>query len=524
MGPLYWLGCLAWLLVQVMCAKVEVHHGHGVMKNTYAVHGTTSHRWAWWTEHTMLQPLDHYDNSTQATFEQRYFVFMDQYRAGAQKRRKLNGKDVVPVFVYDGGEDSISSFPHVLPYTIFPAIWNATGGVGIALEHRYYGQSKPRLSELGHSDHWGTDQLQWLTLRQSLADSARFLRQVQLEGVPRDAELRFIYYGSSYAGARAAFMRTLYPDLVFGAISSSGVVHAIDAFPQYSDAIVQGTPRTCIAAIDTAIRALDALLTTDDGRLHALLYVANVSRKGSVRDVANAFASVLGLFQGQSWIVPKAMNPWHAFCARLTDPAQAEQLRRAFPDQIRTLADVPMELLMYAYAMRSMDRSTGFTNIDGDMQCFREDHGTLTSSKAWTYQTCTEFGFFQVASSSGPRLMSLLLPHDYFTKPCREGFVQGVHAIPSAPNTTAVNAFGGLDLSMDRLAFLDFEYDPWLPVTVHGGAERRDTLQRPYKWVANCWHACDMMAYPQSLDSEPRRIQALHHDMLAFISAWLTST
>ena len=274
----------------------------------------------------MLQPLDHYDNSTQATFEQRYFVFMDQYRAGAQKRRKLNGKDVVPVFVYDGGEDSISSFPHVLPYTIFPAIWNATGGIGIALEHRYYGQSKPRLSELGHSDHWGTDQLQWLTLRQSLADSARFLRQVQLEGVPRDAELRFIYYGSSYAGARAAFMRTLYPDLVFGAISSSGVVHAIDAFPQYSDAIVQGTPPTCIAAIDTAIRALDALLTTDDGRLHALLYVANVSRKGSVRDVANAFASVLGLFQGQSWIVPKAMNPWHAFCARLTDPAQAEQL------------------------------------------------------------------------------------------------------------------------------------------------------------------------------------------------------
>ena len=190
----------------------------------------------------MLQPLDHYDNSTQATFEQRYFVFMDQYRAGAQKRRKLNGKDVVPVFVYDGGEDSISSFPHVLPYTIFPAIWNATGGIGIALEHRYYGQSKPRLSELGHSDHWGTDQLQWLTLRQSLADSARFLRQVQLEGVPRDAELRFIYYGSSYAGARAAFMRTLYPDLVFGAISSSGVVHAIDAFPQYSDCLLYTSP------------------------------------------------------------------------------------------------------------------------------------------------------------------------------------------------------------------------------------------------------------------------------------------
>lgn len=524
MGPFQWVGCLVWLLLHVHCAKVEVHHGQGVVKNTYAVHGTTLHRWAWWTEHTMVQPLDHFDNSTQATFEQRYFVFMDQYRAGAHKRFKIDGKDVVPVFVHDGGEDSISSFPHVLPYTIFPAIWNATGGIGIALEHRYYGQSKPRLADLGHSGHWGTDQLQWLTLRQSLADSAHFLRHVRLEGVPSDAVLRFIYYGSSYAGARAAFMRTLYPDLVFGAVSSSGVVHAVDAFPEYSHAIVRGTPPACIAAIDTAIRALDALLATDDGRLQALLYVANVSRDGSVRDVANAFASVLGLFQGQSWIVPEAMNPWHVFCAKLTDPAQAKQIRRTFPDQVRALDDVPMELLMYAYALRSMDRSAGFTSIDGDIQRFREDHGTLTSSKAWTYQTCTEFGFFQVAPSSGPRIMSLLLSHDYFTRPCREGFVQGVHAVPSAPNTSAVNALGGVDLRMDRLAFLDFEYDPWLPVTVHGGADRRDTLQRPYKWVRDCWHACDMMAYPQSLGTEPRRIQALHHDMLAFISAWLTNT
>ena len=83
-------------------------------------------------------------------------------------------------------------------------------------------------------------------------------------------------------------MLSLFADLAFGAIISSVVVHAIDAFPQYSDAIVQGTPPTCIAAIDTAIRALDALLTTDDGRLHALLYVANVSRKGSVRVLYDA--------------------------------------------------------------------------------------------------------------------------------------------------------------------------------------------------------------------------------------------
>lgn len=32
----------------------------------------------------------------------------------------------------------------------------------------------------------------------------------------------WIYYGGSYAGARAAHMRTQYPELVWGAIASSG--------------------------------------------------------------------------------------------------------------------------------------------------------------------------------------------------------------------------------------------------------------------------------------------------------------
>jgi len=32
----------------------------------------------------------------------------------------------------------------------------------------------------------------------------------------------WIYYGGSYAGARAAHMRVQYPDLVWGAIASSG--------------------------------------------------------------------------------------------------------------------------------------------------------------------------------------------------------------------------------------------------------------------------------------------------------------
>lgn len=82
----------------------------------------------------------------------------------------------------------------------------------------------------------------WLTNAQSLQDSANFIGNVKIDGVDYDVtapNTKWIYYGvgdqsqsmgvtliawkGSYAGARAAHMRVLYPELVFGAIASSAV-------------------------------------------------------------------------------------------------------------------------------------------------------------------------------------------------------------------------------------------------------------------------------------------------------------
>lgn len=43
----------------------------------------------------------------------------------------------------------------------------------------------------------------------------------------------YIYYGGSYAGGRAAFLRKLYPDLIWGAVASSGVTEARTDFSDY---------------------------------------------------------------------------------------------------------------------------------------------------------------------------------------------------------------------------------------------------------------------------------------------------
>jgi hypothetical protein len=78
---------------------------------------------------TFTQPLDHFHNTTDATFPQRFWVNARHYkpRPGA------------PVIVIDGGETSGEERLPFLDTGIADILARATGGVGVVLEHRYYG-------------------------------------------------------------------------------------------------------------------------------------------------------------------------------------------------------------------------------------------------------------------------------------------------------------------------------------------------------------------------------------------------
>lgn len=91
------------------------------------------------------------------------------------------------------------------------------------------------------------------------------MANVKFEGIKDDLtapKTPWIYYGGSYAGARAAHMKILYPDLVFGAIASSGVTHAALSNWQYMDIIRRAADPTCMRNIEQSIRIVDTILTT----------------------------------------------------------------------------------------------------------------------------------------------------------------------------------------------------------------------------------------------------------------------
>lgn len=83
------------------------------------------------------QPIDHTDPSL-GTFKQRYWVNTRHYVPGSGG----------PVIILDSGETSgVDRLPY-LDTGIVEILANATGGVGVVLEHRYYGTVQRQLAKL----------------------------------------------------------------------------------------------------------------------------------------------------------------------------------------------------------------------------------------------------------------------------------------------------------------------------------------------------------------------------------------
>ncbi|KAI0260905.1 peptidase S28 [Gloeopeniophorella convolvens] len=464
------------------------------------------------------QPLDHFHNTTTATFRQRFWANTRHYRP----------RPGAPVIVIDGGETSGEDRLPFLDTGIAEILARELGGVGVVLEHRYYGQS------VG-VQNFSTDALRWLNNEQALEDSARFMRNVKFAGIDEDLTAPgtpWIYYGGSYAGARAAHMRVLYPDIVFGAIASSAVTHAALTNWEYMDVIRRAADARCSANLVSSISTVDTLLKVPRLRT-PLKRLFGLEGLESDEDFVSVLEYPLGAWQAKNWDPAVGSTRFDEFCAALNGATPT------LADTQRTLAlpgGLPVNIALLSYAQWIRENvvvqcplDSGWTAED----CFGTGDDTRYQAadlsqdwRLWVFQYCTQWGYLTTAPPRGvPAIISRLLDIDYEHKICVQAFPRGAHfAVPPLPNVTAVNALGDFHIAADRLAFVDGEVDPWRPYTPHstyGGAlERADTLLRPFKVIPGGVHHWDENGLRDGAQ-EPREIRTIHAEIVEFVGAWL---
>ncbi|KAK7022095.1 serine carboxypeptidase S28-domain-containing protein [Favolaschia claudopus] len=471
------------------------------------------------------QPVDHFDKNSDATFRQRYWINMRHY----------NPDNGGPVIVLDGGETSGANRLSFLDTGIVDILARHTGGVGVVLEHRYYGQSIPVVN-------FTTDNLRWLNNDQSAADSANFMANVKFKGIEEDLtapNTPWIYYGGSYAGARAAHMRVLYPDLVYGAIASSAVTHAAIINWEYMEIIRNAADPVCSRHLENSIKTIDSILSS--GRLkQPLKALFGLSDLRHDDDFASVIESPLGSWQSKCWHPDFASTTFDDFCAALDKPpfgsglTSLSELPYGAPERMLTLPGglaVDFTIVNYANYIKKNVVSLCPEGVSTDL-CFgswdEEQYQVYDIGqewRLWLFQVCTEWGYFMTSppDPDHPRIISKLLTLGYESKICHMAFPPGKHfTVPTMPNVTVVNQLGDFDIAADRLALIDGEVDPWRPATPHSdyAYDREDTVLRPFKVIPGGVHHFDEWGLPNLAD-EPLEIQAIHGEMIYFVKEWL---
>jgi len=487
-------------------------------------------------EHNFSTPVDHFHNESKYAphsddfFPMRYWFDASHYKPGG------------PVIILQSGETSAVGRLVFMQKGILAQLAEATNGIAVVLEHRYYGASFP-------TSTLSTENLRFLTTQQALADEAYFATHVQFPGLEHYGDLTsnttaYFSYGGSYPGAFSAFLRVQYPDIFYGSISSSGVTKAIYDYWQYFEPIAEGGPQNCIAAQRKLTNVVDNILigkneSTLTAQLKSVYGLANITHN---TDFVNVLAMGIYNWQELNWDPAVSDPEFYNYCDNIT----ASQV--LYP-ATETLKPIVTSLLADGgygeddSLVIAMLNQIGYTNLtqvapcaeDGTTQdtCFssynysyyQQDSLSAYPIRSWAYQYCTEWGFLQTGDVPADQLplVSRLLDLEYESIVCRAGF-----NITTAPDTEAVNKYGGYDISYPRLAIIDGEFDPWRPATPHafghGAKDRVSTTSEPFILIQGGVHHWDENGlFPNETTPTlpPAPIADTQRAEVRFVKAWM---
>ncbi|KAK7026334.1 putative serine protease EDA2 [Favolaschia claudopus] len=484
--------------------------------------------------HTFIQVTNHFPNDPfygppplNETFIQNYIVNDTFYKPGG------------PIFLLNSGETSARSRGSVLLTGVVAELAQALNGMGIILEHRYYGTSFPN-SGLVASDGLTTDNLRWLTTEQSIADIAYFAQRVEVPG-HEDEDLTapgrpWILYGGSLAGAEVAFTIKEYGDIIYGAISSSGTVKVFKGYPQWYYTIQKNAPQDCIRSIEDIVNKMDFLIATNNtAALTDLKTIFGLEALQDIRDFALTIANPVfyptNTWQELNWSPTAGSDDFFLFCDAVTANNS-------------TLAGVDSQLSNYTGGKKWKNLGNYANYIKENIvplcpdgvsldsnECFGTHNATAwanpfdtSGNRAYLYQSCLEAGQWSEGAPPGRRtLLSRSVQPDYSEQWCQWAFPPGkFNKIPASPMLERWNKFGALRIQADRLAQVDGGIDPWQYACVHSpdGFPRRDTLLRPYYKIEQGGHHWDENGL-LNISAEPGFIQAIHKYEITFVKSWL---
>lgn len=424
------------------------------------------------------QKLDHFNPFTTVLWKQRYFVNSDYHRPGG------------PVFIHIGGEGAISA-RYVYNMSFMP-LAQKYGALVLALEHRYYGESRPTID-------MSTPNLQWLSSQQALADLANF-RDAMMKKYQLQRETRWVTIGGSYPGCLSAWARIKYPHLFYAASAVSAPVRAKLNFYEYNEVVANALGAECTSVLKDATRKMDALLDTPEGRATLTQKVPTCTPMLSYEDTQVFFDSVTELINGvvQYNAARAGAITITDMCAVLTEPGK-DSLERLYALLTRLMAAEQQTCLEANIANTIAQLSSTKWEVGGAM-------------RAWVAQTCAEFGFYQTSDSASNPYSTRRLDIQFSLSQC----VAAYGKYPMPPPIDWTNTYYGSDHpDEERIVWSNGSIDPWHAL----GVTHDLSPTNPAVFIQGTSHCADM-ATPKPTD--PPALTEGRQKVLDTVDKWLS--
>jgi len=422
------------------------------------------------------QEVDHFNAQDDRTWQQRYFVNDTFWNPS------LGG----PIFLMVGGEGAISA--GYVTRTMMTVWGQKFGALLLALEHRFYGESQPFPEQT-------TDNLAYLSSQQALADLANFLVAMKDKyGVP-DAPV--VTFGGSYPGNLAAWFRIKYPFLTIGSIASSAPVEATLDFYQYLDVVdssledYAGT--TCVSQVADATNIVESMLLSSDGRSQLQSLFQTCTALDNQLDVTTFMSNLMG-----NWMETVQYNDEFSPITITTLCDIMDNGTDSLANYVKVnnlfMAGQPCMSISYQEMIEQLANSTPITQGVGP--------------RAWTYQTCAEFGYFQ-STDSDNQPFGNLVPLSYYTDMCTDlGWNFTIRI-----NETNRYYGGNHPTGTSKVVFVNGSVDPWHALSVTHDLGKLKAIV-----IDGTAHCADMSPYkpsdPIGLASAQQRIGMQIRDWL----------
>ncbi|KAI6195164.1 Peptidase S28 family-containing protein [Aphelenchoides besseyi] len=369
---------------------------------------------------SIMQPVDHFNKSDSRNFKQVVYSNDVYYQKGG------------PLFLFISGESEANSVwieNEQIPLVQWAKKHNA---MLYMLEHRFYGESQP-LSKMT------VENLKYLTSKQALEDLAAFIRSTNKKLQLKDP--KWVTFGGSYSGALSAWFREKYPDLTVAAVGSSGPVQAEVDFYGY------------LQTVEAALRSYSDKCA--NAAKHAYDYVHQLFTTVEGRSKINQGLDVYPEFDGDYVEPYNAM----AFAFTVISPIMSQV---QYSGRQGSVEDVCEGFLGNGDDFQKILAANEYSTPIADLNEFIDYYKRDSSSRAWLFQTCNEFGYFQ-SSDIGYSIFGAGVPVNMFLRLCDAAIGPSFTREKIEANVKATNTYyGGRDnYRSTNVIQIYGSIDPW---------------------------------------------------------------